>query len=680
MFNTNLIVTPNPMMATAFKANNRSAQMGFVAQKSVSMSRAKFLASVAVLASWLMPPLANAALNVSSTAFSSSVTGSIYTQDFNSLATTGSSNTWTNDSTLPGWSLFRAPAPGTAITAYAAGDGSSTTGSFYSFGTTGSGDRALGGLGSGGAYFGSPASGAVAGWMTAAFTNNTGATINSFALKYDGEQWRNGGNSNQATQSMVLEYGFGNSFTSVSSWIPAGASFNFTSLVNTPTAGAVNGNSTGLAAGLGGAISGVTWSNGSTLWVRWIENNDAGNDHGLALDNFSLTVGNDSQITTPTSASFGRVMVNQTPAISVNLSKTGINPTSYTASPSNSGVSVLADGSIDANNQTELASVQLQNNVQGSATTGNKNYTVTVHNSATTSSATGHGSADADDSISVDATVVDNRTVSASSVDFGNVIKGSLTQVATSTLTTTGSDANFTRVTVNGVAATDGSVTVASGSNKLFDNAAATTSRNLSGSFNSAGVKSGSVVLSVTGESLAGENVNPVSIGYSANVFDPSSGAFLANGATTLDVDLGSFAPSSGVHSANEAIYNVLQTIGFTAALDFDTISGTGDTAALFTNLTNGAFTALAAGESNAFGFNVSFDTNRMPGTYNATYTLKLSDADLYTGASAPGSQSLTLNLSGTITPTAVPESAWTALVVLVLGLPVAVVCRRSIL
>ena len=32
------------------------------------------------------------------------------------------------------------------------------------------------------------------------------------------------------------------------------------------------------------------WAAGDTLWVRWIERNDAGNDHGLAVDDLSLSV------------------------------------------------------------------------------------------------------------------------------------------------------------------------------------------------------------------------------------------------------------------------------------------------------------------------------------------------------------------------------------------------------
>jgi len=212
-----------------------------------------------------------------------SLTGTTYSQNFDTLATTGATNTWANDSTLAGWSLFNST--GAAITALAAGDGSSNTGSFYSFGTTGSSERALGGLASGGAYFGSPASGNVAGYIAAAFTNNTGSQIKDVTIKFDGEQWRNGGNT--SAQSMLMQYGFGSSFSAVTTW---SNSFSWASPVVGSTGAAVNGNTTGLVADVGGTFATPTWGAGQTLWVRWVENNDVGNDHGLAIDNFSLSV------------------------------------------------------------------------------------------------------------------------------------------------------------------------------------------------------------------------------------------------------------------------------------------------------------------------------------------------------------------------------------------------------
>src|SRR5262249_10866424 len=148
-------------------------------------------------------------------------------------------------------------------------------------------------------------------------------------------------------------------------------------------------------------------------------------------------------------------------------------------------------------------------------------------------------------------------------------------------------------------------VTVAAGASQLFDGATDTVNRTVQGAFVTAGAQSGNVVLSVTGEGLTGEAVKTVSVPYTANVYDPSSAAFVSNGGTTLNVDFGVVQRGSDTHSLNEAIYNVLQTLNFTAALDFDSISGTGSTSVLSTDLTNGEFTGLAAGLGNAYGFSM---------------------------------------------------------------------------
>ena len=214
-------------------------------------------------------------------------TGTPYVQDFNTLVTSGTSQAWTNDSTLPAWSLFnKTPA---AIATINATDGSSNTGAFVSFGTGTATERALGGVASGGAYFGSPATGAVAGWMAVAIQNNTGATVDTATVGFTGEQWRNGGNA--TAQTMKAEYGFGATFTGVTTWTPTPASFDFVSKVNTATASALDGNAAAnRTTGLGGNLTTLGWTNGSTLWIRWVENNDAGNDHGLGLDDFSFSV------------------------------------------------------------------------------------------------------------------------------------------------------------------------------------------------------------------------------------------------------------------------------------------------------------------------------------------------------------------------------------------------------
>lgn len=145
-----------------------------------------------------------------------------YLQNFDPLAESGTDLPWANNSTLPGWFLYRQPAPGTDLWLYSAGSGTRAVGSIYSFGN--GSDRALGGLGSNGAYFGSPSDGAVAAWIAFAATNDTGRVLTGFTVSFDGEQWRNG--SNTTVEEMVFEYGIGQTFAGVSTWTAPGDRFN----------------------------------------------------------------------------------------------------------------------------------------------------------------------------------------------------------------------------------------------------------------------------------------------------------------------------------------------------------------------------------------------------------------------------------------------------------------------
>jgi hypothetical protein len=216
-----------------------------------------------------------------------STPGATYSQDFDSLSTSGFSNAWTNDSTLAGWSLFNVA--GEAITSYAASSGSGVNGSFYSYGSAANTDRALGGVGSNATYFGTPANGAVAGWITLAIKNSTGLTLGSAAVSFNGEQWRDGGNTTPVAQTMVLQYGFGDAFADVATWLTPGGDFNWASPVFTSSSGPVDGNGAGRVAGRGGPLQDLNWQNGSTLWLRWVERNDSNSDHGLAIDDLSFS-------------------------------------------------------------------------------------------------------------------------------------------------------------------------------------------------------------------------------------------------------------------------------------------------------------------------------------------------------------------------------------------------------
>src|SRR5574341_2492252 len=99
-----------------------------------------------------------------------------YTQDFNTLATTGTANT-----PVPtGWDLNETGTSSRNNGAYAASNGSDNAGDVYSFGATGNTERA----------FGSLQSGTLNPTIGASFTNNTGSNITALAITYTGEQWR----------------------------------------------------------------------------------------------------------------------------------------------------------------------------------------------------------------------------------------------------------------------------------------------------------------------------------------------------------------------------------------------------------------------------------------------------------------------------------------------------------
>jgi hypothetical protein len=105
-------------------------------------------------------------------------------------------------------------------------------------------------------------------------------------------------------------------------------------------------------------------------------------------------------------------------------------------SPANTGITVTADGSIAGGNQTEIITFNLQNNANGSASSGSKSYTVVVNNTATDSDGANQGSADPNDSIAVSATVVANRTLSGTSVSLGRVMVNQTTGSQNSTIST----------------------------------------------------------------------------------------------------------------------------------------------------------------------------------------------------------------------------------------------------
>jgi predicted extracellular nuclease len=201
------------------------------------------------------------------------------TENFNTLATAGTANAWSDNSTIGAlYAQFAAIA--TNPTTYRASTGTDTTGAVYSFGTTT--DRAFGSVGSnttGDIFYGFK------------LTNNTGSTITSLDVSYVGEQWRNGGNT--SAQQLDFQYQVVAPGTITDANIPptGWTDFNaldFVSPVVGSTAAALDGNNALNRTAKSATIT-VTVNAGQEIWLRWKDTNDAGNDHGLAVDDFSVT-------------------------------------------------------------------------------------------------------------------------------------------------------------------------------------------------------------------------------------------------------------------------------------------------------------------------------------------------------------------------------------------------------
>lgn len=195
--------------------------------------------------------------------------GTPYTQDFNTLANSGTGTV------LPaGWVFLETST--NANTIYTAGTGSSNAGDTYSFGSAGSTERALGGL----------QSGSLIPTIGASFTNNTGGTITSLNIAYTGEQWRLG----TAARVDRLDFQYSTDATSLATgtWTDVNQ-LDFTAPVTAIPLGALDGNSAANRTAITFNITGLNIPSGATFFIRWNSFDGSGADDGLAVDDFSIT-------------------------------------------------------------------------------------------------------------------------------------------------------------------------------------------------------------------------------------------------------------------------------------------------------------------------------------------------------------------------------------------------------
>lgn len=196
-----------------------------------------------------------------------------YTQDFDMLASAGTS------SIVPAG--FGFAETGTASnTTYGTTMGTATTGDTYSFGNMPLTDRAFGGL----------QSGSLIPTIGACFVNNVSATVTSLVIRYDGEMYRLG-NDTPPVRLDRLDFQYSTDAISLTTgtWIDVNE-LDFVTPNTGGTAGVRDGNDPfNRTAGINFTILNLSIPNGSTFYIRYLDFNAAGSDDGLAIDNFSLT-------------------------------------------------------------------------------------------------------------------------------------------------------------------------------------------------------------------------------------------------------------------------------------------------------------------------------------------------------------------------------------------------------
>lgn len=235
-------------------------------------------------------------------------------------------------------------------------------------------------------------------------------------------------------------------------------------------------------------------------------------------------------------------------------------------------------------------------------------------------------------------------------LNLGRVLVGAPTPAAQPlTLNKAGSDGTYYQVTTSGSATSSITGRYNAFRNGMTDSKSI--SIGLATSTASAGLKSGVVTidnLDITTQGGAGVGANDANdvVNVNLSVLDHANPSFsgLAD-VNAISFDFGTITLGAPAPTFSFDLFNLPANAAFTAGLDLDSISSTGDASALSTNLAS--FSTLAAGGSHAF--TASLDTSST-GNFSALYTLNFSDENL---PGAAGLGQLTLSLTGAVAATA---------------------------
>jgi hypothetical protein len=158
-------------------------------------------------------------------------------------------------------------------------DGNANTGNAYNVGASGDEERA----------FGTLADATTAPALGAVFQNNTGSTVSKISIQARMEQWRQSGNTG-VNESVAFYYSLNATSLSTGTWTAVTALNLNEKLTTVNTNLAVNGNLAANYTNMSNIISGLNWTNGTNLWIKWVDNNDAGANGMYAIENFIISV------------------------------------------------------------------------------------------------------------------------------------------------------------------------------------------------------------------------------------------------------------------------------------------------------------------------------------------------------------------------------------------------------
>lgn len=231
-------------------------------------------------------PGGNASLAVDNLSFSGTTdaivyAGGTYSETFDTLPVSGTS-AWQDSMTLPGWYAFE-PAKGTPFAVIDADNGrNGSTGYVYSYGVSGSNERALG------VQAGSTPGNSMLGVR---LRNNTGQALTSFTISYEGEQWRA---SCTAPQLLRAAYQIGAPANLNSGTWTLISGLNFTGPVVSSTGALVGNASPNCIPNITYSVP-VNWPAGADLWIRFDNGGpyaSLSGNAGLAINNFTFSANN----------------------------------------------------------------------------------------------------------------------------------------------------------------------------------------------------------------------------------------------------------------------------------------------------------------------------------------------------------------------------------------------------